>query len=397
MNLLSDIITYVRRYIKSNVPGVISDALIVDYINRFVINDVQARLELFDFKTKYQFQTRPGFDRYNMPLYDVQTTVNGQTVNFYPVYQGFMEPVYAKGVRIGFYTERSTFRNAYPDYVSESVKVATGDGSATSFSFTVPQASPTSSVNPPWNGFLRGHVDISGIIATSTNIDPLIVSNATAQTNIPLVPNTSYYPAIYITSVDNNNNAITVSDSGFFLEDNVNLGMLIRQGKPPFSSVPTGTYSTTSNVFNYQTGQCYVNLPTAPASGANINVQFRYLQAGLPTAVMFNNNILEFRTVPDRQYQVELDAYLTPAAYFTTADPVTFGYMAEYIALGSARKILADTGDLEQLQMYEPFFREQELLVLRRSDRQRSATRVPTIYSHGSSSPYIHYYGGGPV
>ena len=35
----------------------------------------------------------------------------------------------------------------------------------------------------------------------------------------------------------------------------------------------------------------------------------------------------------------------------------------------------------KQLQMYEPFFKEQEILVWKRSQRQFTATRTPTIYS----------------
>ena len=72
MNLLNDIITYVRRIVKAPSNTVLTDDLIIDYINRFWIMDVDARIQLFDLKTQYQFQTSPGVDRYNMPLYIVQ-------------------------------------------------------------------------------------------------------------------------------------------------------------------------------------------------------------------------------------------------------------------------------------------------------------------------------------
>ncbi|CAB4199608.1 hypothetical protein UFOVP1357_1, partial [uncultured Caudovirales phage] len=67
MNLLNSVITYVRRIIKTPSDSVITDGLIVDYINRFWLMDVDARVQLFDLKTKYQFLTTPGVDRYNMP------------------------------------------------------------------------------------------------------------------------------------------------------------------------------------------------------------------------------------------------------------------------------------------------------------------------------------------
>jgi hypothetical protein len=55
--------------------------------------------------------------------------------------------------------------------------------------------------------------------------------------------------------------------------------------------------------------------------------------------------------------------------------------MAEYIARGASRKILADTGDMEQFGFYEPLFREQEILVWKRSQRQFTSTRTGTIFS----------------
>jgi len=103
----------------------------------------------------------------------------------------------------------------------------------------------------------------------------------------------------------------------------------------------------------------------------------------LPRGVLFNNNTLTFRSPPDTQYLVQLDAYLSPAAFLNSPNAIPFGYMAEYIARGAARKILSDTGDVEQFNFYEPLFREQETLVWKRSQRQFTSTRTPTIFSQG--------------
>src|SRR6185369_7123180 len=102
MNVLNSVITYVRRIIKSPSDAVISDALIVDYINRFVTMDVDARIQLFDLRTNYQFITTPGVDRYNMPLYSIQTELGPQEISYYPVYQGFMDPCFVNGIQIPF-------------------------------------------------------------------------------------------------------------------------------------------------------------------------------------------------------------------------------------------------------------------------------------------------------
>jgi len=131
-------------------------------------------------------------------------------------------------------------------------------------------------------------------------------------------------------------------------------------------------------------------------SGGNINAQCFYYQSGLPRAVLYNNNTLTFRTVPDQQYLVEIDAYLSPSAFLNADNAFHFGYMAEYIARGAARKILSDTGDVDQLQFYEPLFREQEMLVWKRSQRQFTSTRTQTIYSQGTAQVKLDYnnFGG---
>jgi hypothetical protein len=110
-----------------------------------------------------------------------------------------------------------------------------------------------------------------------------------------------------------------------------------------------------------------------------------YINPGLPRSVLFYNNIITLRTVPDTQYLVELDAYLSPAAFLNTGAAIQFGYMAEYIARGAARKMLADTGDADQFQFYEPLFREQETLVWKRSQRQFTSTRTGTLFSQGNN------------
>ncbi len=453
MNLLSDIITYIRRIIKSPSNTVISDELIIDYINRFWLMDVDARLQLFDLKTKYAFQTTPGVDQYNMPLYSVQTEPGMQTIEMFPVYQGFLEPAYVNGVQVPFHTQKKVFFNWFPNIVQNFTPVAVGNGSAGPYSFQLPILPTTIPLNPPVTGILRGHVDITGIIAAGGgNVDPPV--GTTFKTNIPT---TSVNSCVYFTSTSSSGANVVVADSGQFLTSNVNYGLLMAPGAAPLgntalpnnyvssftitaisqatqavvtanntlsagqtvvisgvngmtelngntytvvSATPTqatlnvdstgftaytsgGTIDSITNVINYLNGQV-VNLffPTAIPEGVNISAQCYYFQSALPRAILYYNNTLTLRSPPSQQWLVELDAYLTPAAFLNTSSAIPFGYMAEYIARGAARKILSDTGDLEQFQFYEPLFREQEMLVWKRSQRQWTATRTETIYSN---------------
>lgn len=398
MNFLSDIITYIRRIIKSPSNTDISDALLIDYINRFWIMDVDAQMQLFDLKTKYSFQTTPGVDQYNMPLYNFQSETAGSPdapdIGMYPVYQGFLGPAYINGVEIYFQTQQRSFFNKFPNIVQNPMIVGIGDGTAGPYNFQIPLLSNVTPVpnNPPFQALLRGHVDMAGIIATDINVDPpLAVANALPLTGYALnldIPVTSVNSAVYFTSIDSTGANVIVQDSGQFLPNNVNYGLLMNPGKAPLGNAALGTneYSTTNNTINYLTGTATVTFPSSIPQGNNILAQCYFFQTGLPRMMLWYNNVITLRVPPAYQYLVELDAYLTPSAFFNTEQSIPFAYMAEYIARGAARKILSDTGDVEQFMFYEPLFKEQQALVWKRSQRQWTSTRTNTIYNQGSGN-----------
>lgn len=372
MNLLQDIITYVRRLIKTPSNEVITDNLIIDYINRFWLMDVDARVQLFDLKTKYQFETIPGVADYNMPLYDAQIQAGSQTISPFPIYQGFMQSCYVNGIQVPFYTQRDPFWNLWPNYLQFLNPAGVGNGGS---NYTL---------SLPFFPAIPGHVDMAGVIASGTNIDPPV--GITLNTAIP---STSIYAAVYVIAVDSQGVTRIVQDSGQFLSSNRNYGLLMAPGTAPFGyKVLSGGYSTSLNTVNYATGSINVTftdpttgLPVIIPSGNQIQTQCYFYQQGIPRAILFYNNCITIRPPPDISYLIEMNAYLTPAAFLTTSQAVPFGYMSEYISRGAARKILADTGDIEQFQFYEPLFKEQETLVWKRSQRQFTATRTGTIFS----------------
>lgn len=396
MNLLQDVLTYERRILKTPSNTSLSDNLLIDYTNRFV-QEVQLRMQLFDFKTKYQFQTIPGITDYNMPYYSVQTEPGSQTIASYAVYQGFMDPCYANGIPLNFNTEANAFNNQWTNYGQPFNQVATGDGTTTTFRFTI-----------PYFPAIIGHLDISGVIAASNgNItqDPLFLPNfpliSPANTNIN-IPSTSFYPSVYITYTNNNGSNAVFADSGIFLDSGTDqdlYGLLMQPGQPPFGNIPLGnnTYSVTQNTINYNSGVVNITFPNAPPAGVPINANCYFFQPGMPRTILFYNNTIKLDPPPNTQYLVELTAYLTPAAFLTTGQALPFGYMAEYFARGAARKLLADTGDVEQFNFYEPLFLEQQTLVWKKSQRQNTSTRTNTIYSDNGNNYNGYGYGQGQI
>lgn len=327
--------------------------------------DVSARMELFDLKQKYSFQTTPGVDQYNMPLYGInaypyQTPVGGQSISYYPVYQGFLSPMFINGSEIPLATQRGDFFRAWPNYIQPLQQAGTGDG-GTTYTLTL-----------PFMPALQGHVDITGIIANGGSTDPIV--GTAYQNNVPV---TSVNPAVWVTTIGADGQPVVVYDSGQFLSSNQGLGFLT-------GDVAT-SWSSTENVVNYASGVINVTFDVAISAGVPINVQCYFQSQGMPTQALFYNNVLTLRTVPDTSYLVEVDAYLTPAAFLSTGAAIPFAYMCEYLARGAARKMLSDTGDTEQFFFYEPLFVEQEALVWKRSQRQVTSTRTQTIFSAPSS------------
>jgi hypothetical protein len=357
--------------------------------------DVDARMQVFDQKTTYRFQTVPGIDKYNMPLYAIQAEPGPQAISYYPVYQGFLGPAYINGIEVPLQTQREGFYRVWPDIVQQAQVVGTGDGGTGPYTLTFPIApNNTTPVNPPVEYILRGHVDITGVIAKGIDPiqDPPLVTSPEITLPTPFISNvpvTSVESRVYFTSTASDGSNIVVQDSGQFLATNQNYGLLMQPGQAPngnrpLLNGPAPNYSTTQNTINYLTGVATnVYFPAPIPAGVEINGQCYFYQSGLPRGILFYNNVLTLRSPPDRQYLVELTAYLTPAAYLSTENAIQFAYMSEYIARGAARKILSDTGDIEQFQFYEPLFEEQELLVWKRSQRQWTSTRTQTIYSQG--------------
>jgi hypothetical protein len=366
VNLLSDVIVYFRRIVKSPSNAQLSDNLIIDYINRFVTSDMDMRIQLFDYKTKYGFMCTPYITHYNMPYYGVnqfKTQVQGSpapmSISPYPVYQGLRGPCYINGILAPFYTQREEFYSSWAPYLQNIQATAVGDGTPGPYTMSL-----------PFFPCPAGHVDVTGIITVGSTQDPIV--GTSLNTNVPI---TSLTPGVIITALDTSNYLQTVTDSGQFLNTDQTTGFLQTQN----STTPQVIQA--AGQVNYVTGATTVTFSANIGVGQPIQASCYFYQPGIPTAALFYNNEITLLPPPNQPYYIQFDAYLTPAAYLQSASPIQFGYMSEYIARGAARKMLSDTGDMEQFNFYEPFFREQEQLVWKKSQRILTSTPTPSFFS----------------
>ncbi len=328
--ILSDIILWVRRIIKTNSDQSISDELIGDYINRFYVYDMSERVQLFELKRQYTFLTTANIFEYQLP---------------YANYQMIEDPVYCDGVQMGRFQSNQQFYNVFPELVLNEQPL-NADGPIGPFQINFGPAP-----------ILRGHTDDLG----------------------------NLLPYVYINAYDESGNQMTIVDDGN--------GNLI-QTDSTFQNGPDGPGNPpiAAGSVNYITAiATNIKFNALTLSGSPINSLSSPYSAGTPRICLFFNNIIKLYPVPSRPHKIQFDAYITPAQFLSTSDAVPFAYMAEYIARGAARKILTDNGDYDQFQFYESLFREQENLVLRRTTRQNATQRTPTIFQQvNGQNPYLY-------
>ncbi|CAB4126522.1 hypothetical protein UFOVP80_21 [uncultured Caudovirales phage] len=362
--ILTNIETWVRRIIKAPSTQAVSSATIYDYINRFWVYEVPERIQQLEFRKQYTFETVPNIFQYQAPFTTVAAPtfpitggpppfapypVAGLAQTPIPVYTQFLQPAYADGVQLGWYQSTDQFYKIFPELVQNEFPLQ-ADGTVGPFTATFGR-----------NPVQRAFVDQLG------NLEPYV----------------------YITTQNADGSLQYIVDSGQVTS--TGLGILI-QTDSTFQNilgpVPTNTtlYPTGgSGTVDYINGNATFTFLYETVDQANIETQTSPYSSGFPRVCLYYNSTFKLYPIPDRAYKIQVDAYMNPIVFFQSSASMPFAYMSEYIARGAARKFLSDTGDYEQFQFYEPLFREQENLVLRRSDRQRANMRTPTIYSAQSN------------
>lgn len=170
---------------------------------------------------------------------------------------------------------------------------------------------------------------------------------------------------VLFSSIDANNNGLRLTDDG------------------------DGTLGGDGNgTINYVTGAYTLNFTTAPAQSEVIYSQTRPYVAAQPNSLLYFENKIILRPVPDKVYRVEFEVYKRPSELLTVGQSPELEQWWQLISYGAAKKILEDRLDTETLEQILPSFKEQEMLVERRTIVQQQKERTATIYVNTKGSGY---------
>lgn len=147
----------------------------------------------------------------------------------------------------------------------------------------------------------------------------------------------------------------------------------------PNNPAPQGT-------INYVTGAYLITFPNPPAAGIAVNAQTVPYQPTMPQAILFYKDTFHIRPIPDQPYEVKIEAYIRPTELLALGQIPELAEWWQYIAYGAAKKIFEDRMDNESVQQIMSEFKEQELLIQRRTIMQQSNERTATIFEPGNSN-----------
>lgn len=340
----------VRRLTASASEASLSTDDIDQYINRFYDNDFPYAIKLDQTRSVYKFITIPNVDRY-------PTDVNNN--------MGYRAPIYVEGVQGNFFKDRQQFFNLYPRYPTQ-MQQAGGDGNKVNFSFNL--FGNTNSPFPQPNfGMLSTSIIIGGI---DVNGNPIrVIDDGGAVVNAYGIGSNTTIGQLLFVNTNSVGNNVYLTQTPPLNEQKPAIPPLSPLGiqSPPGQQYPplplTPQYIGT---VNYITSQFTFTLPVAPAAGTMLNVWCNQYVTGRPYSILFWNNEITVRPVPDNVYQIEIETYLTPTEFMLTTDSPILRQWAQYLAYGAACEILRDRQDMEGVENLKEGMARQEALVLER-------------------------------
>lgn len=347
---LADIITKVRKLTGTGNSLQITDANIADYINSFYLYDFPAQFRTLQLKQVYTFNTIQNIDTYPFD---------------YEHYSELDNPAWVDKRSVPLMQRPWEFWGAFYNWQYRET-LDSGDGTTGPYTGTV-------SSTP---------------IIRSYNNNPIVQSKTLPTTTFT----TGSYPPTYNDpNVSRAQNILIVANTAtgtLHVTDDGN-GNLIGDA--------TGT-------IDYSTGEITgLTFTSAVPDGADIEIKYNPANANVPQAILFWQNNLILRPVPDKGYTIQITAYKRPSQVLlgtsdTSSDETldTDGVPEllewwETLAAGAAKKIFEDRQDEDGVVMMDKMLAERYALNETRTYAQLSTQRVPTIFSGQLDGGYSGY------
>ena len=316
MPTLAEIKTKVRLLTQNPSTTQISDALLVDYINTFYLQDFPQIIQTTDLCKNISFNTTP-----NLSTYSTTDGAFGFNLfNYKNIAIVTDQPVYLAGREIRLYKDPKNF---YDNYNQEKTlgSIGTGDGATTNFTYTLPSKILHKSV----------------LIGTTNNLNEAMIARDFPSVDV-------YGREAFIGDMFNN--------------ASINIGAI-----------------------DYLSGELDITFLQAPDDGADITYELFKYQASRPTGILFFDNKFTLRPVPDKVYEVKLQIREQPTILINDTDSPVIGEWWQYIAYGAAKKIFEDRADSEGVNRITPEFNRQKILVMRKTNLNKSSDRTATIFT----------------
>jgi Ubiquitin-activating enzyme E1 FCCH domain len=416
----------VRRLTASASENALASTDIQQAVNLFYNNDFPYAIKIDQQRSVYKFLTIPNVDRYPVDVNNLQgfrapvyfEGIEGnffknrdQLFNLYPRYPTqFQQGVNSSsGIITGIAQPTNPTQITSPNHnlttgaiiqISNVVGMVQLNGNI----YTITVIDPnTFSLNGIDNTTFGVYVSGGTWISTSPTFSFTLFGN---NENPFPQPNFGILSTqVVIGGIDINGNPIRIIDDGgavvdaFGIGNNTTTGQLLfvnqnnvgnnvylnssnvqQPAIPPTSPLGGGTAYNPSypaypplpltpqycGTVNYVTTQIDFTLPVPPMPGTQINIWAATYQVGRPYNLLFWNNELTIRPVPDNVYLCEVETYQTPSQFMHLTDNPILNQWAQYIAYGAACEILRDRQDKEGLVNLMEGFNRQEALVLER-------------------------------
>lgn len=326
----------VRELTASPNEASLSSSKIAQSVNTFYSQDFPYAIKIDQMRSVYTFYTAPNIDRYPVNI----------------IYnQGFRNPVYFEGVQGNFFKDRAQFFGIWPKWPTR-FQPATGDGVTTSFSFTI-GGTP----------FLRKEVVVGTINVGGSAIQIADDGNGNLYYQSPNTPVSNPLITSVKPGMKNVNYSAVNGTTEVYPGDNI---------------------QTLVGTVNYTTGAFVIDFSLAsviPNNGSEITVWVSQYATSRPYSLLFWNNELTVRPVPDNVYKVEVESYLTPVQFLDSTDNPIVNQWWQYIAYGAAMEILRHRQDMDGVANLLEGFKRQEGLVLERQAIEEIGQQNSTIYN----------------